>query len=78
MVTVGNGPACEESAGPIWVYHSLPYLTPAQHDRMVRLVWSGGGLPIPTKSAIWVMTRPRVAFTNHYHRDGGLTTDPDL
>jgi hypothetical protein len=53
-------------------YHSLPYLTHARHDALAVLVWSPCGLPILTKVPIWVQARPRLAFTNHYHRDGGL------
>ena len=38
----------------------------------------GGGFTILYHEAILGQTLWRVAFTKHYHRDEGLTTDQDL
>ena len=61
--------------GPVRHYHRLPIRTCKQHGGF-GLVWPG--LTNPYHAADLGLDLPCRTFTNHYHRDGGLTTASDL
>ena len=70
-VRFGNGLTSPADRFPIWVYHSLPNFSHHWRIPLVDLVWSTilyhvRGLG----QTFWSL-----AFTNHYHRDEGLTIE---
>ena len=73
-VMIGNGLMRPESCFPIWVYHCLPYFSQWRRRPLVFLVWS----TILYQASDLGQTFGRVAFTKHYHRDGGLGRDPHI
>ena len=66
---IGNGLTRPESCFPIWVYHPLPDFSQWRRKPLVILVWS----TILYHVSILGQTFGYVAFTNHYHREQGLS-----